>query len=98
MIRIVYLNSEKRNPLTNTKYKGHTYGIDVLQSSLSKDQQNLVKLVCRKFQGSEEKDLYNEAERKVLKEFFASLKEKGIKSAITLEEEFLKNNDESKIQ
>ena len=33
-IRTVYLNNEKRKPLTNTDYKDKTYGIDVLQSSL----------------------------------------------------------------
>ena len=81
-IRTVYLNNEKRKPLTSTDYKDKTYGIDVLQSSLSKDEQNLVKLVCRKIQGSDVENLYNEAEKEALKGFFKSLKEKGIRQAI----------------
>ena len=81
-IRTVYLNNEKRKPLTSTDYKDKTYGIDVLQSSLSKDEQNLVKLVCRKIQGIDVENLYNEAEKEALKGFFKSLKEKGIRQAI----------------
>ena len=81
-IRIVYLNNEKRKPLTRQDYEDKTYGIDVLESLLSKDQKHLVTLVCRKFKGSEEENLYNDFDKEALRGFFKSLKDKGIKQAI----------------
>ena len=37
-IRTVYLNNENRKPLTRTDYEDKKYGIDVLESLLSRDQ------------------------------------------------------------